>query len=270
VAFWRLLVCSLFLSMVGLANVGDARAASAFDANTASEAGDAGGQPPATPAAITIYLVSSIVHSDLVIPRSAFADAPPLLKSVVDRMEGGPWIIVGWGPYWFGRSVPGGPYSATPVMVAHETWSLVVPQLRSRVRVAAITAPGPAPLESVGSIVPIQLPTAGLASMLIRIDATFSRGHDGGPVMSDLKGAAPGVGIYRSNEFYHLTHECNHWIGEVLHAGGVNAAPFLDIAPGMVNLGVRMSGASGRATHPTDPSAAPPPRQAALEARDAH
>src|SRR5271156_3140770 len=65
---------------------------------------------PSADSPVTIYLVSSAFHSDVIVPRAAFEHAPPLIKAAVDRAADGPWIILGWGPWWFGRDVVGGPF----------------------------------------------------------------------------------------------------------------------------------------------------------------
>jgi len=192
---------------------------------------------------VTIYVVTNATHSDLVIPRAAFSQAPPRIKAVVDKLDGGSWILVGWGPYWFGRSERGGPYHAAPWLMANAAVTLVVPQLRSRVRFVALLAPGPPPRENYNSLTPVRMSALGLEKAIERIDASFETGPDGRPILSDLTGAAPGVLIYRSKEIYHATHECNHWVAEVLNAGGVNTPSILALTPGVLKLDLQVTGA---------------------------
>jgi hypothetical protein len=192
----------------------------------------------------TVYITSTPTHSDIIIPRSAFADASPLMRKVAGDAKGGPWIILGWGPYWFGREVKGGPYHHQPVLGINAIYTTVIPQLTSRVRVAALDQPGPAPLEQSMALVAVRMTPDGLQRAIRRIEQTIETKADGAPVLADQGGAAPGVTIYRSQEFYHATHECNHWVSEVLHAGGVRDLTLFDLLPESLNADLRISGAA--------------------------
>ena len=55
--------------------------------------------------------------------------------------------------------------------------------------------------------------------------------------------------IYRSKEIYHLTHECNHWVSEVLHAGGVRDATLFDVLPQSLDADLKLSGATSVSKH---------------------
>src|SRR5579883_275216 len=146
---------------------------------TASFAGEAWAQPAGAPAAqapadeVTVYLTSGPIHSDLIIPRSAFANASPLMRQVVDNAKGGPWIIFGWGPYWFGRETKGGPYSHQPILGINAIYTTLIPQRSSRLRVAALDEPGPAPLERSMSMLAIRMTPEGLQRSIARIAATI-------------------------------------------------------------------------------------------------
>jgi hypothetical protein len=220
----------------------ETRTATTVEPPAASNVGS-GLSTPVPAGEVLIYAVTNTTHTDLVIPRAAFSQAPPVIKSVVDKLEGGPWIVIGWGPYWFGRSERGGPFHSAPVLMANGGFTLLVPQFRSRLRLAALDQPGPPPREDYDTLIPLKVTTAGLERSIERIDTSFERGPDGGPILSDIKGAAPGVLIYRSREMYHVTHECNHWAAEVLRAGGVNTTAMLDLMPGALRLDLKVKGA---------------------------
>jgi hypothetical protein len=193
---------------------------------------------------VTVYVTSSPIHSDIIIPRSAFANASPLMRKVVDDAKGGPWIIFGWGPYWFGRETQGGPYHQQPILGIHSIFTTLVPQLSSRLRVAALDEPGPAPLE--GSMVTLAVPLSsdGLQRSIQRIAATIENAPDGSPLLAEQSGAAPGVTIYRSREIYHATHNCNHWVSQVLEAAGVHDGVVFDLVPESLYLALRAAGAT--------------------------
>ena len=193
---------------------------------------------------VTVYVTSGPVHSDIIIPRSAFANASPLMRKVVDDAKGGDWIIFGWGPYWFGRETRGGPYHGQPALGVNAIYTTFIPQLHSRLRVAALDAPGPAPLDTSLAMVAVRITPEGLQRSIERIAATIETTRDGAPLLGEQRGAAPGVTLYRSREIYHLTHECNHWVSEVLHAGGVRDATLFDVLPQSLNADLKLSGAT--------------------------
>jgi Protein of unknown function (DUF2459) len=210
----------------------------------AAPAGNARSQAEVPAEETTVYITSTPTHSDIIIPRSAFSDASPLMRKVAGDAKGGPWIVLGWGPYWFGREVKGGPYHRQPVLGINAIYTTVIPQLTSRVRVAALDQPGPAPLEQSMGLVAVKMTPDGLQRAIRRIEQTIETTADGAPLLADQGGAAPGVTIYRSQEFYHATHECNHWVSEVLHAGGVRDLPLFDLLPQSLNADLRISGAT--------------------------
>ena len=204
---------------------------------------DATATPPSADK-VTIYVTSSPIHSDIIIPRSAFANASPLMRKVVADAKGGPWIIIGWGPYWFGRETEGGPYHHQPFLGINALFTVVVPQLASRLRVAALDQPGPAPLA--GSMVMLALPMSsdGLQRSIQRIAATIETAPDGSPLLGEQGGVAPGVTMYRSKEIYHAIHNCNHWVSEVVAAGGVQDGVVFDLVPESLYLALRAAGAT--------------------------
>jgi hypothetical protein len=193
---------------------------------------------------VTVFVTSSPIHSEIIIPRSAFANASPLMRRIVDNAKGGPWIIFGWGPYWFGRETEGGPYHQQPKLGFNAVFTTFFPQLNSRVRVAALDEPGPAPLESSMFVLAVPISSDGLQRSIQRIAATIETTSDGAPVLSEQDGVAPGVTMYRSLEIYHAVHSCNFWVAEVLGAGGVRDGVAFDLFPESLYLELRAAGAS--------------------------
>jgi hypothetical protein len=232
-------------------------AASIATSCLAAPAADATAQAAEAPAeAVTVYVTSGPTHSDIVIPRSAFADASPLMRKIVDDAKGGPWLIFGWGPFWFGRETEGGPYHELPVLWVNAMYTTFIPQLSTRLRVAALDEPGAAPLEPLTAIVAVKMTPDGLRRAIKRIEKTIETNRDGTPVPAALGGVAPGVMLYRSHEIYHVTHECNHWVSEVLHAGGVPDLTLFDLLPESLNADLEISG--GTQVSIADPSKATP------------
>lgn len=193
------------------------------------------------PAKTAIYLILSTFHTDLVIPRAAFERAPEPIRRAVAAAPKGDWIIVGWGPGWFGRDLHGSPFHRGPVRTISALWALLVPT-HSHVRLTALAAPGVAPGDDFEPARPILVTTAGLDGMIRRINASLVVGPDGGPMRSGEVGVLPGVSLYRSKEIYQLAHECNQWAGEVLRAGGIKTSYLLDLVPGTLNLDLKLHG----------------------------
>jgi hypothetical protein len=199
---------------------------------------------------VTVFITASPIHTDIIIPRSAFANASPMMRKMADEAKGGPWIIIGWGPYWFGRETEGGPYHQQPILGINSIFTTFVPQMSSRLRVAALDEPGPAPLESSTFMLAVPISSDGLQRSLQRIAATLEAAPDGSPLLAEQGGVAPGVTVYRSREIYHAVHSCNHWVAEVLEAGGVHDGVVFDLLPESLYLTLRAAGATP--VSPTD------------------
>lgn len=215
------------------------------------------GPTASNPEDVTIYVVVGYFHSDVVIPRAAFARAPALLRAAADRAPPGDWIIVGWGPWWFGRDAKGTALRPPPIRMALGMWTLAVPQFRSQLRVAAVDTPGAPRGEHDMLTRPIHLSPDKLDRLMERIDRSFAAARDGGPIAENRKGVSEGIEIYRSKEIYHLTHQCNHWLGEVLRAGGANTSWIMDLLPASLYLDLKMSGALSAPENTAPPATKP-------------
>lgn len=216
--------------------------------------------PPSPSEEVTVYLVMGIAHADLVIPRWAFADAPRRVRTAVANAPPGDWVMMGWGPYWFGRKPSGGIVRSTVVRAWARVVTLTVPQHNSQVRLDIVASLAKASEGNGGVVLPLHMTAAGLASALRRIDATFEVTPEGDPVLADQTDAQPGAILYQSGETYSLAHQCNNWLAEVLRAGGVNVPPLLELAPASLGLGVVTAGKAGKARDEAAPPAvrAPP------------
>jgi hypothetical protein len=217
----------------------------------------------AAPDDAQIYVVVGAVHTDLTIPRSAFANAPPRLKAAVEQLEPGAWVTIGWGPDFFGRDKQLGPGRRAADFASR----LIKPRETSRLRLAALPAPGPAPhQEDYLGLIKLRLPEADLELAMARIDRTFAAGSDGGPVLTYRPPESPNVEIFLSDERYSVHHECNHWVADVLRSGGLHVPR----GPDMTSAGLALSltrSASGNRLHPAatptptepvEPPVAPP------------
>ncbi|MET0259030.1 MAG: DUF2459 domain-containing protein [Methylobacterium sp.] len=183
--------------------------------------------PPTDTEARTIHLVSHGWHSGLVLPREALTGegAGTALRAIAIRFRDYDLIEFGWGEARF--------YRATPT-VADVDWRLAVEALFTPGGTAgAVQVVGlPANLRAAfpnAEIVPIRVSAAGLARLIVRLDAAFR-----------LEGRQPvedGPGLYGPSLFYAGTgrfsfaNVCNHWTAGLLNAAGLPVAPVIDTHP---------------------------------------
>jgi hypothetical protein len=224
-------------------------------ASPAARADDAAALPaPSSSAALgsqQFYVVVGAVHTDLAFPRAVFATAPPRLKAAVDQLEPGDWVAVGWGPDFFGRDKQYGLGRRAASLASR----LMKPRDTSRLRLASLPAPGPAPhQEDYVGLIKVRLPEADLEQAMVRIDQTFAAGSDGGPVVTFRPPQDPNVEIFLSDEQYSMHHECNHWVAEVLRSGGIDLPRGHDMTSAELALSIRHS-LSGRRSHPATSAA---------------
>jgi hypothetical protein len=237
--------------------------AAAFQASVAAaaEAPPSPVAPVVTPAAaqdeLTVYLAIGVAHTDLVLPRSAFQAAPHLVKTAVDRAPSGDWVIIGWGPNWLGRKVSGLSVLSGVTRGWERVMTLAAPQIHSQLRMVTVPSLAAVSQGNGGPLLPVRMKIKDLDGALRRIDATFVANDAGDPLLADQSDAEAGAILYRSNELYHLVHQCNDWVAEVLRAGGVNVPLLLEIAPASLALGVAATGNAGPA-HREPPPAEPP------------
>lgn len=204
---------------------------------------------------VTLYVVGGVAHTEIAIPRTAFERGPPRLRAAVDRLGEGPWVVVGWGPWWFGHDPRWRDPRSYALRAADATWSLLTPQTTSRLRLAAIGAPGAGPGEHALSMIPVRVSADGLDRAVARIDQTLTAAPDGGPVVTWLPPDKPNVAVFLSGEHYNITHECNHWIADVLRAGGVGVPPGVALFPQTLALDLEVANATA-ARPQADPPAA--------------
>jgi hypothetical protein len=235
----RILACAT------LAAVFQADVAAAADAPPAPVAVAA--TPAPAQEVLTVYLAIGVAHTDLILPRSAFQAAPHLVKTAVDRAPAGDWVVIGWGPYWLGRKASGGAVFSGVTRSWERVVTLAAPQLHSQLRMETVSSLAEVSQGKGGPLLPVRMKIKDLDGALRRIDATFVAGEGGDPLLADQSGAVSGAILYRSNELYHLVHQCNDWVAEVLRAGGVNVPPLLEIAPASLALGVEAAGNVGGA-----------------------
>ena len=179
--------------------------------------GDARLIAASTTPAVTIHLLDNGFHTDLVVPRAAFALAPGPLADAVATLGPGDWILVGWGDASFyvdqrpiADRLPDGaraffrPGNRSVVMLDPEQGD---PALRF-------------PATARRSL---SLSQAGLIAMARRVERSLELSNGAARIAA----ARPGddARFFASHETFSILHLCNHWTADVLSAAGVPIQP---------------------------------------------
>lgn len=189
-----------------------------------------------------VYIVDNGFHTDLAIPRGALDRAGPMREALA-LLPPSPWVLVGWGDERF--------YTHTgfsTARVADGLRALFGPDNPSVIRLTTLDR---APTQAFypRDLMAVRLTEQGLAGVVGRIDGAFAR-----PLRSPTRWGPAGR-FFASRERFSVLHLCNHWTGEVLHAGGTPDIPLLDTFPGGLRLGLRLNPAARRALYGARPSA---------------
>jgi hypothetical protein len=218
---------------------GDARAQDGPALSVASGQTLQGAAVADASAAPAIYLTYNLYHADIILPRAALLAEPGLINKAVADSTDAPWILVGWGDHRFGR------HSKILVLrLLNGLWALLAPNDHSILRIAGLPDPT-APVEDYGAVREINVSAAGMDRMTRRVDDALRAGPDGGPILADMA-ARPGESLFDSKETYFLFHQCNHWIGQILRAGGVRTTPVIDAIPLFLLIDLTIHGHAGR------------------------
>ena len=192
--------------------------------------------------AAVIYVVDNGFHTDLAIPRSAFDRAGPMREAIA-RLPPSPWVLVGWGDEGFYTHA-----GFSTARVADGLRALFGPDNPSVIRITTLDR---APTQAFypPDLLTVRLTPQGLDGVVARIDGSFAL-----PLRSPTRWG-PADMFFASRERFSVLHLCNHWTGEVLHAGGAPDIPLLDTFPGGLRLGLRLNPAARRALYGARPSA---------------
>lgn len=179
--------------------------------------GDAGLMAAPTAPAFTVHLLDNGFHTDLAVPRAAFALAPGPLADAVASLGPGDWVLIGWGDATFyvdqnpiADRLPDGvraffrPGNPSVIMLDPEQGD---PALRYPAMARRSLA----------------LSQAGLIAMTRRVERSLDL-SDGA---ARIAAARPGddARFFASRETFSILHLCNHWTASVLNAGGVPVRP---------------------------------------------
>ena len=181
---------------------------------------------------VEIFLIDNGFHTDLAIPRQAFARRADTARQAVDAATSRPWVVVGWGDErFYTRSGFSG------ARMIDGLRSMFAPGNASSVRIEGLPD-SPDHIYVRHAVVPISLTSVGLQRLEARIDQSLIRGPDGGPVPS-AHVAAPDTAFFASTEHFSLIHLCNHWTADLLYAAGLPTTPVIDTVSAGLRLDLR-------------------------------
>jgi hypothetical protein len=192
---------------------------------------------------VDVWILDNGFHTDLALPRALLeADDDPLARAVRD-LPPGDWILVGWGDARFyvetspisGRLLNGAraflaPGNASVVMLDP---SLADPETAYRPGVAHR----------------IRLSEPGYRALERRLEASL-RVEDGRLVPGPTSQIGDGR-FFESVETFWIGHLCNHWTGELLHAGGLPLRAVRSIVSAEIVGMARRSQVATQAAGPT-------------------
>lgn len=191
--------------------------------------------------AVDVWILDNGFHTDLALPRTRLEAGEDPMARAVRALPPGEWILVGWGDARFyvetapiSERLPDGaraffrPGNASVVMLDPS---------------GADPETGYAP----GVAHRVRLSQAGLRALERRLETSL-RVRDGDLVRGPRSQVGDGR-FFESVETFWIGHLCNHWTGELLHAGGLPLRPVRSIVSSEI---VRMAERS-RATQEAGP-----------------
>ena len=187
--------------------------------------------PDATGLDVPVHVLDNGFHTDFVMPRAALAFRPGPLKTAVDSLAPGDWILVGWGDAKFyvdqrpiGDRLPDGARAffqpggnPSVLMLRPETQPPEVAFLPEGRRRLVLSAPA-------------------FANVRARLERSLDV-STGAPRLAATRPGDP-ARFFASSEPFSILHLCNHWAAEVLNAGGLPIRPVWSITSGEVGATV--------------------------------
>jgi uncharacterized protein (TIGR02117 family) len=178
-----------------------------------------------------IFVVSHGYHSGIAVSTAQLAAAAQssgdvALILIAERFGGYPFIEFGWGEENFYAAVP----TVADLDIGLAARALFSPDNKSVVHVVGLPDT-PRQVFASADIVRVGLSQAGFARMLSALNASVALGGDP-PALQPLGRGLYGPSLFfRANGAFHMLKVCNHWVSDLLAAGGLPVTPVLDTLP---------------------------------------
>lgn len=179
--------------------------------------------PPPGEAGVLVHVLDNGFHVDLAVPRDRLESGDGPLAQAVRSLPPGPWVLVGWGDARFYVDT-----SPIPSRLPDGARAFLRPGNPSVVMLYPWPRePRPSPARA-----SLRLSEAGFERLRGRIEASLAT-RDGRPVAGPRRPHGD-ARFFASRETFSVVHLCNHWLAEVLHAGGVPVRPVRSITSGEI------------------------------------
>lgn len=171
--------------------------------------------------AVDVWILDNGFHTDLAVPRAVLEAGDDPLARAVRALPSGDWILIGWGDARFYVET-----SPIPDRLPDGVRAFFAPGNASVVMLDP-SAADPATAYAPGVALRVRLSERGFRSLERRLEASL-RVADGELVRGPPSQVGDGR-FYESVETFWIGHLCNHWTGELLHAGGLPLRPVRSI-----------------------------------------
>ena len=171
--------------------------------------------------AIAVWVVDNGFHSDLILPRDRLDDGRGPLAQAVRSLPPGDWVAVGWGDadfYTDARPISDRLPDGARAFLRPGNPSVVLLDPLDDRQYAGLAA---------STAHPLTLSHAGFLGLRGRLERSLET--DGGAPIAGPPSQVGDGRFFKSVETFWVGHLCNHWAGELLHAGGLAVRPFRTI-----------------------------------------
>jgi uncharacterized protein (TIGR02117 family) len=181
--------------------------------------------------ATEIFVVSHGYHAGIAVSTAQLAAAAQrsgdvALILIAERFGGYPYIEFGWGEQNFYASVP----TVSDLDIGLAVRALFSPDNKSVVHIVGLPDM-PRKVFASADIVRVALSDAGFSRMLSALNGSLAMRGDP-PTLQVLGRGLYGPSLFfRANGAFHMFKVCNHWVSDLLAAGGLPVTPVLDTLP---------------------------------------
>lgn len=180
---------------------------------------------------VPVYVLDNGFHTDFVMPRAALAARLGPLKTALDGLAPGDWVLVGWGDAKF--YVDQRPISDR---LPDGARAFFRPGGNPSVLMLRPETQGPEQAFAREGRRRLVLSAAAFEGVRARVEGSLDL-TTGAPRVAAVRPGDP-ARFFASVEPFSILHLCNHWAAEVLNAGGLPIRPLWSITSGEVGAAV--------------------------------
>ena len=176
---------------------------------------------------VEVFVVSSPLHANLVVPANALKTEGLAAEAVAMLPASGSWLMLGWGDARHYRE------RGRTLLRWLDLWRSFLAPSNSTVLHIQPLVEKPSPATLGRRVLRLRLSMAGFQHLQARLDRAFTQSA-GRPVVAG-RGRSPNALFFYSVERGDIAHVCNHWVADLLAAAGVPTQRIVDTsAPGLL------------------------------------